>query len=73
MASNAFSAVRLAQVLALDRLVLGKTTNEVDGELGLGTTESFPMNPAVAVRTEYSTMKPPRRKSPTARRVFVGL
>ncbi len=62
MASSTFSAVRLAQVVALDDLLVGKTTNEVEGELGLGTTESVPKNPAVAVRTEYSTTRPPRKK-----------
>lgn len=40
MASSAFSAVCHAQVVALDKLLVGKTTNEVEGELGLGTTES---------------------------------
>jgi len=73
MASSAFSAVHLAQVIALDNPLVGKATNEVEGELGLGTTSSVHMKPAVAVRTGYSTTRPPRRKSPASRLVFLDL
>jgi len=53
--------------------VVGKATNKVKRELGLGTTESVPTKPAVAVRTGYSKTRRPCRKSPASRPGFLAL
>ncbi len=68
-----FGRVRLAQVVPLDKPVVGKTTNGVEGELGLGTTESDSYETAVAVRTSWSMTRPPRTKSPTSSPLLLDL